>query len=111
MHDNTDCSKYSCVYPAEYSLLAEYLCDLHWRETMLPIWQSVARREYRLPLDYVIGIGVFQTPHADYPLRQLTRRWGNLVCSDNTCGRSWTGVDGEVCESCAIRASRSNFNE
>ena len=111
MHGNNNCTRNDCALPREHPLLAEYLCDLHWRETMQPIWQAVARREYRLPLDYVIGIGVFHTPHADYPLRQLTRRWGNLVCSDNTCGRSWIGVDGEVCESCAIRASRNNFNE
>lgn len=111
MLDDITCTKDGCELPAEHWLLAEHLCDLHWRESIEPIRQSVARREYRLPLDYLIGIGVFQTPHADYPLRQLTRRWGILLCSDYNCQRSWVGVDGEVCESCLNQVSRNNLDE
>lgn len=111
MLDDITCTKDGCELPAEHPFLAEYLCDLHFREITVPIRQSVARREYRLPLDYLIGIGKFQTPHADYPLRQLTRRWGILLCSDHNCQRSWVGVDGEVCESCLNQVSRNNLDE
>lgn len=100
---DTTCTAQFCIQRAEHNFGSDKFCDTHFREVIQPIRKAVARREYRIPLDYVIGVGVFDTPNADYPLSRLTRRWGNLICSETTCQATWTGVDGAVCKYCLTR--------
>lgn len=102
MRDVT-CSRRSCVLPAEHALLAEKLCDLHYSAIIKPLRLKYAYIDNAIPFDVPLGVGIFSTPHADYPLRRLTRRYGNLCCSEASCGATWTGVEYEICLTCIVR--------
>jgi len=105
------CSRPDCVLPAEHALLAEKLCDSHYSQEIKHLRLKYAYLDNGIPFDVPLGVGIFQTPNADYPLRRLRRRYGNLCCSEPSCRATWTGVEYEVCWSCIVRHKHGRVNE